>query len=397
MFRFVMLALAMTQAEKDVHEAYQAAYPLYVHEMVRKSMTEGENKKVLMGELLHERDYRNSFLKQKAWSNTDALYTMAWINLSQEPYLFRVPEVSERHFLFPIIDAWNEEIQTIKKPGDYVLVGPKWKGALPKGATIIRSPTNKLLIAGRIFWNGKASDLATVHALQDKFQLRPLSFDEGDRPFAFETSSGEDETYFQIVAKALKGNPGTHETTKKLERVGIKEGYIETKDPKIANALETVPKSIIRNAKSDEKWVGLNGWSPSIHEEAFHKQYSQDNIHLFANRDTHQKTFDGNNRYILHFSKERLPDVKMWSLTAYDDKGNLVENAIDRLSLKASGVKYNPDGSLDIHIQNRYPGGIKESNWLPVPEGPFTLVFRVYFPEKFEKNWTMPGVEKEVF
>jgi DNA sulfur modification protein DndE len=361
--------------------------------MTRKSMTEGENKKVLMGELLHERDYRNSFLKQKPWSNTDALYTMAWINLAQEPYIFSVPEADGRYFSLPIIDAWNEEIQTIKKHGNYILIGPKWKGDLPKDLKTIRSPTNKVLIAGRYFWNGTPTDLKKVHALQDKVALKPLSFDEDDKPFALETHSDEDQTYFGIVARALKGNASSQDAVKKLERVGVKEGYI---DPKMAKTLENV--SVVMNTQPKEKRPGQTGWTHGTHESAFHKQYSKDNIYLLADRDIAHNPLDGKNRYILHFSKERLPDVKgMWSLTAYDEKGNLVENAIDRLSLQGNHVKYNPDGSLDINIQHRFPGGIKEANWLPVPEGPFTLVFRAYFPEKFEKNWTMPGVEKEVF
>ena len=44
-----------------------------------------------------------------------------------------------------------------------------------------------------------------------------------------------------------------------------------------------------------------------------------------------------------------------------------------------SGLGPNPDGSVDIYIQNAAPAG-RESNWLPAPTTTFILWFRVYIP-----------------
>jgi len=41
----------------------------------------------------------------------------------------------------------------------------------------------------------------------------------------------------------------------------------------------------------------------------------------------------------------------------------------------------NPDGSIDIYIQNVAPAG-HESNWLPAPSGDFILWLRAYLPRK---------------
>jgi hypothetical protein len=38
------------------------------------------------------------------------------------------------------------------------------------------------------------------------------------------------------------------------------------------------------------------------------------------------------------------------------------------------GMKKNDNGPLTLHIQKDSPGAEKESNWLPVPDGPVNLV-----------------------
>ena len=55
----------------------------------------------------------------------------------------------------------------------------------------------------------------------------------------------------------------------------------------------------------------------------------------------------------------------------------------------------NPDGSLDLLIQHDPPAGPRAANWLPTPEGPFSLALRLYAPkaEALEGSWAPPGVE----
>lgn len=94
-----------------------------------------------------------------------------------------------------------------------------------------------------------------------------------------------------------------------------------------------------------------------------------------------------------------MPPVNgFWSLTMYDKKGFLVDNAIDRYNL--GGMKdltYNKDGSLDILIQAEEPEKLK-SNWLPSPQAgeEFELTFRMYYPKEnvIDRSYTMPGVKK---
>jgi hypothetical protein len=90
---------------------------------------------------------------------------------------------------------------------------------------------------------------------------------------------------------------------------------------------------------------------------------------------------NGRRRYILHFPPGGLPpNAASWSLTMGDARRFMVDNPIHRFSVGAkSGLAPNPDGSVDVYIQNQAPPG-HESNWLPAPAGDFMLWLRVYQP-----------------
>jgi uncharacterized protein DUF1214 len=52
------------------------------------------------------------------------------------------------------------------------------------------------------------------------------------------------------------------------------------------------------------------------------------------------------------------------------------------LGTKNKTLKYNNDGSLTLYAGSKSPGTDKESNWLPAPEGPFSLYIRAYWADK---------------
>ena len=58
-------------------------------------------------------------------------------------------------------------------------------------------------------------------------------------------------------------------------------------------------------------------------------------------------------------------------------------------------LKYNPDGSLDLHIQRDSPGKDKGPNWLPAAPGDFGLTMRIYWPQEsaIDGSWRPPAVQ----
>nr|WP_329274189.1 DUF1214 domain-containing protein [Streptomyces sp. NBC_00691] len=73
------------------------------------------------------------------------------------------------------------------------------------------------------------------------------------------------------------------------------------------------------------------------------------------------------------------------------------DNPLDRYAIgDRSGMRTNPDGSLDIHVQHEHPGLELESNWLPAPAGSFNVFLRLYQPrqEALSGAWTPPTLRR---
>jgi hypothetical protein len=124
----------------------------------------------------------------------------------------------------------------------------------------------------------------------------------------------------------------------------------------------------------------------------------QDAIYPLNLGDQAGRPLDGSNKYALHFDKATLPPVDaFWSVTLYDPEGYQVANPLNRFAVSSwMPLKYDPDGSLTLYIQNENPGKDKEANWLPAPKGPFNLTMRLYAPksEVLTGKWNPPPVTK---
>ena len=91
-------------------------------------------------------------------------------------------------------------------------------------------------------------------------------------------------------------------------------------------------------------------------------------------------------RYTMTFAADQYPPVNaFWSVTIYDGTTQLlVKNPISRYLINSPmlpHMKKNADGSLTIYIQKDSPGGERQANWLPAPDGPIYLVMRLYWPK----------------
>jgi hypothetical protein len=103
------------------------------------------------------------------------------------------------------------------------------------------------------------------------------------------------------------------------------------------------------------------------------------------------------NAYAITFAKGQTPPVKgFWSLTLYNDVHLFNPNSLGRYSLgtKNKTLKYNPDGSLTLYAGAKSPGADKESNWLPAPNGTFSLYIRAYWADKavLDGTWLPPAI-----
>ncbi|MDM5328239.1 DUF1254 domain-containing protein [Neobacillus sp. CF12] len=407
-------------------QAYIYAYPLLE---VAKTMQEF-TKHTPLNKFYHMRELADSNFRDVVTPNNDTLYSQAWLDLSKGPVVLSVPNVKGRYYTMQFLDAYTNSFHYIGKrttgttAGKYVIVGPNWKGKLPKGENIIKTPTNMVWINGRILVDGP-KDLPNVHTIQDKFSLTPYDKKEAksllDLPTVLSTDFSDPIQFFDKMTKLIKLNPGSKADVamiSQFELIGIDpiKGFQGNIDSAVMAGLtravkdgkEIIAKTLSTLGKTSNNWkvfydigtygtdylkravVAMFGLGANVPEEA---------MYVRTQVDSNGNVLSGNNQYIIHFNKDQpIPPVKaFWSLSMYGPDNFFVSNPINRYSIgdRTEGLKYNPDGSLDIYIQNAPPLG-HESNWLPAPANHFVLMLRMYMPEKsvLDGTYKFPLVEK---
>ena len=113
--------------------------------------------------------------------NRDTFLTVGWLDLNKGPQILHVPDMAGRYYSVQFTDpskntnfAYVGKRTTGTKAGDYIIVGPRRKGAMPRGMAQIFSPSNSVLIVGRVLVESD-SDLPTAHRLTKQIQVAPLA------------------------------------------------------------------------------------------------------------------------------------------------------------------------------------------------------------------------------
>jgi len=379
---------------------------------------------VQFNELLHVRVLSTPELKVGLTPNVDTTYSSMFYDLRTRPLVLSVPEIKDRYYSVQIVDAYLSNAAYIgtratnSEAGKYLLVGPDWQEGIPEGLIPIRLPTNEGFLAIRILVDGQV-DLAKVVEIQDQFDIRPLAASERHSEVILPVDvpkpneDGELSQYRRIVELAQRNpprDPRTLSMWQSFEYIGLsldRPFDSNSIDPAIKKGMQRALKSTTdviawkvkyRGYKSKSKWnVDLRGGSyqqdylaraeGAIQGLIVHD--SDEGMYFHTYHDGKGELLNGGDDYKLHFTADYLPPVKaFWSLTAYTDDYNLVENDSGRYSVgdRSRGLKYNPDGSLTIHVQSTPPAE-GASNWLPTPEGDlFRINFRMYMPEPVMKE-----------
>lgn len=114
-------------------------------------------------------------------TNHDTLYVIGVLDLSKGAQLLHVPDMGDRYYSIEFVDSSNGtdfayvgSRTTGTTTADYLITGSSWKGTVPQGMTQISSPSNSVLLIGRVLVESD-SDLSTAYGLGKQIQLTPLS------------------------------------------------------------------------------------------------------------------------------------------------------------------------------------------------------------------------------
>lgn len=381
--------------------------------------------------------------------NSDTPYSFIWLDLRAEPMVISVPTVErERYYAVQLIDANTYNYGYIgtratgTEPGDYLVVGPDWKGGTPTGIKqVFRSttPFSLALIRTQLFNPG---DMTNVEKIQAGYKGQPLStFLKQPAPpaapkiaFVPATTAGIKDNFFEYLDAALQYVPETprdQAVRAKLAKIGIGPGKtFAFKDL----SLEHKAAILIAMKQGDDKvdkWLAsgnknINGWNVGAFfgDEAFYNgdwimragsakggllgNDAVEAMYPYTRTDATGEPLDGSkHKYTITFAPGQLPPVNaFWSVTMYDGKSQLlVKNPINRYLINSPmlpAMKKDADGSLTLYLQKDSPGADKEANWLPAPDDKIYLVMRLYWPKPTPPSilpagtgtWQPPGVKR---
>jgi hypothetical protein len=440
--------IAEQEAYEIAKEAYVYAYPLLLMDAFMRQGTNyaeptGIVTQAPYNQFSHARAFPPADFKAVVRPNVDTLYSSANLDLGPEPVGLSVP-ATDRYFMLPLLSMWADvfAVPGTRTTGrntarEFLLVGPNWRGEVPSGVEVIRSPTRFVGIGGRTQTDG-VSDYDNVHRIQASYKLTPLSaWGKGNytpskgkidpaidmkTPPPVQVEKMDAATYFARFAELLKDNPPRpfdYPMIHRLERIGFKAGQnfdLNATPPQIKQAFERASgdgKASVARAAKQAGGEGEKGWVYTTRSGAYGVDYlyraaialcclgenlPQDAVYPSLSVDSEGRPLDGNGRYILHFDKGKFPPVDaFWSVTAYDTEGYFIPNSLNRLALgDRDKLVPNADGSLDFYIQADSPGADEEANWLPVARAPFTLLMRLYSPkaEVLDGSWSPPPVRR---
>lgn len=416
----------------DGMECYIYGLPLVLMD-VTKSVLTGSHKtsdlKAPLNQFARIRTYVTPEVKDVVRISVSSLWSHGFVDLDQDAWVISQPDTKGRYIVVQGLNMWTEDFMSVgarntgTEAGNFLIVGPNWKGATPPDIKqTFRCTTRYAWVLVQMACNNPA-EYPVIHALQDQLKMTPLTKwgqpytppeDVPIDPAADLTATPFDQVrlmpgwmFFQRLASVLKENPPNPADTKmvaKLKTLGIEPG--KDFDPSKAspgliagmNKAATLAFNKLGTAQNDMK--GVNGWLTATDVGTYGTDYNtrafiaymglgalsaEDCIYPTTFVDGDGNFLLGDKKYVIHFEKDKLPPSHsgVWSISQYRENF-YVHNPLERYGILSSmPLKYNADGSLDIYLQKDSPGPDKEANWLPNPPSlPFNLTMRVYQPKK---------------
>lgn len=365
--------------------------------------------------------------------NDDTIYAEAFLDVSGGPVILTIPAYQNRYSVLQL-DVYGNIFSTALSSapptdgGTFAFVASDYTGDLPKEFTRVELPYTFTTIAIRIDkYSSSGEDL--VSAANDfRASLRMQTLAEYDpdgdsgktlvlplfffgpsvKLMADEGLATAPEAFLATVQEAM-ASPMTQPVT------DDDRALMQRFDAAFAQARERVDHDsrpladIIRGAQAawaaiinrwqshrgSTNWIhfdNIGHWGTNYLDRAALTEYIQvgndRTAAYYANAfvDASGLPLDGGSfAYTIEFTQDQLPQYqRFWSLTAYTPiYVELVPNSLDKYVVASytPGLETERDGSVTIYVQAEPPKRKSQANWLPVPKGQFSLLFRVYGPE----------------
>ena len=380
-------------------------------------------------------------------ANNNTPYILAMTNLNKGPVVVEIPAVSDKALFYgQIVDHWQYAIADVGpigldkgKGGKYLLLPPHYKGDIPKGYIVLKSPSYRVYFAFRSIKKPNASYIDAynyaktlkMYYLNDP---KPTKFiDPSDKRFP--TLPHYDEDFYKDIYDIIsledvqeqdkimlgylaylgieKGKPYHPDAVaKKAMKQAITDFYYT-----MQHQLTYPPKEMYYWEKrhwQDVLTPDKNGNFSFVYKNSidilkranryfFATYYPRSyysppaNIYMFTITDKNGKPIDGMKLYKLKIPKD-MPVKQFWSLILYDaDTWAFIytkENKVGISSFDMEKLKKDADGGVTLYFGPKAPKGL-ESNWIPTGGKRIAPALRFYGATDaiINKSFVMPDVE----
>ncbi len=417
-------------------EAYIYAYPMIASYRTLVKQAIDPEAPEYIGGFNVRKNYSEPFTPENhdvVTPNNDTPYTWAQLDLRADPMVISVPAVGhDRYYVLQWIDLYTYIVGYIGVrttgfgAGSYLIAGPGWDGETPEGINgVLRSETEFVTLLGRTLLEGP-DDVPTLAAIQSQYRLEALSQFLAQIPppvapeiawLPWNENALTTRAFLPYLNFLLQfcqpPDPSETDLMRRFARIGIVPGAefeFDKLDPQMHGAIDAgVADGIAQLNAALAVTTTSNGLFGSREElgNDYLKRAVGANKGLYGNSieeawyggwevGSDGRPLDGNRHYRLHYPAEALPPAQFfWSATMYSLPGRfLAANPLNRYSIgdRTPGLQYDEDGGLTIEISNELSDAERQSNWLPAPAGPFTVVMRIYGPkpELLAVSWQLP-------
>ena len=377
--------------------------------------------------------------------NTSTPYAFAEINVKDEPAIVDVPAGM---LVGAVDDAFFRHITDLGatgpnqgKGGKFIFVGPDYKGTLPDGYRVVRTPTYRNWMFLRAIVQEDGLEAATK-GLRTKFRIYPLSKisnpPKGKVVFAsgakINTIHANDVTYYDELNAVVQYEPADAfdpEIVGLFASIGIKKGKPFEPDARMRKILvegvaigNATARSLTFRPREERLYFypGLRQWySPFTGGSSefmnngervlddriiFHyyatgitpamarAKVGTGSAYAIGAHDSEGRFLDGGKTYTVTLPAP-IPAKDFWSFVVYDNQTRSVLETDQKsagVDSNSPDIKANADGSYTVWFAPTPPAG-QEGNWVQtMPGKSYNALLRLYGPLQpfFDKTW-MPG------
>jgi hypothetical protein len=385
--------------------------------------------------------------------NSDTPYAMIPLDLKAGPVVVEMPPGALISLVNDMNQRWVMDLglpgPDAGKGGKHLIIGPDYKGDIPKGYFTGTATTNRVSLAVRAIPD--KGDTKAAKELMKTIQVHSLQPVEGEGAWkvtewtdvsdrSLDMSSVSYETslkYWEVLHKVINEEPAFEAYRMEygeLGALGIEKGKPFSPDARMKEILEKAAKiangqmrvqsfadrSPDRLAWPDRKWewaslrsengtfdlparkdlVAREKWfyqaiveSPAM----FRRDPGAGSLYWLGMRDDSGAYVDGGKTYKLTVPLP-VPGKLFWSVTVYDaeNRSEIVTDQGKAALRSMFELKDKTGSSVDLYFGPRAPSG-HEGEWIKtIPGKGWFVYFRIYGPEKpsFDGSWKPDDLEE---